>query len=57
MIIFVYKLMFMKKLIRKLICTFKGHEWMVYWTYYNGVIHCKCKRCEKTKENYIWEFM
>lgn len=47
----------MKKLTRKLICLFKGHQWIVYWAYYNGMTHCKCKRCEKTKEDYIWEFM
>ena len=47
----------MKTLIGKFACFFIGHKWTILWTYYNGKVHCKCKRCEKTKDNYFWEFL
>ena len=47
----------MKKLTKKLICAFKGHRWIIYETYYNGMAHCKCRRCNKTKNDFIWEFL
>ena len=47
----------MKKLTKKLICLFKGHRWVVYETYYNSMVHCKCRRCNKIKNDFIWEFL
>jgi hypothetical protein len=47
----------LKKLKNRLICKIKGHFWLVQWAYYNGMTHCKCKRCNKTKEDYIYEFL
>lgn len=47
----------MKRLINRLICSIKGHKWVVFWTYYNGMAHCKCRRCNKSTDNYLWELM
>lgn len=47
----------MKKLIKKLTCLIKGHKWVIYETYYNGMTYCKCKRCNHSKKDYIWELM
>ena len=47
----------MKKLTKRLICAFKGHRWVIYETYFNGMAQCKCRRCNKVIKDYIWEII
>ena len=46
----------MKKLLLRITCVLKGHNWVVF--YVHGVkARCKCKRCELEMDNYISDFL
>lgn len=40
---------------RKLTCKLFGHKWVLFYVY--GIrAHCKCSRCEQTKDDYLDKF-
>lgn len=46
----------MRKLTKKIICTFIGHRWFIYYVY-GPRAHAKCNRCNAAKDDFIEEFL